>query len=423
MEKIQNNYTSPRWSIEITDCSMPMSLDTYSKCSYNCLYCFSYFQKSHNVEGYLNGPARSVNVDKIKKLFTNAMSDNRAGSGKTDQQFFAYIKDRRIMQWGGMADQFDENEKRNGVTLELLRFFDAIDYPLSFSTKSTWWTEDGRYMDLFSKHTHNWHVKVSIITLNHKLSKIVEKGVPSPSERLQAIKRLSDIGIHVTLRLRPYIIGISEDYPLTISEAWKAGADSMTVEYFCMESRADARLIARYKEIGKAAGYDVFSFYRKNSKQAGYKRLNRSIKYPVISHMREISKSLGMRFNVSDAFCRELNDSTNCCGVPPEWGVSQECNINKAILIAREKGCVSFCDIKKGINDYFDFDWSYAAGYNTSSNFQRALKYDMSMAQFLRQNWNNIKSGNSPGKGYGGILSPQGIDDNGDVVYKYMGRC
>ena len=35
MEKLKQNHTSPRWSMEIPDCSMPMSMDTYSRCSYN----------------------------------------------------------------------------------------------------------------------------------------------------------------------------------------------------------------------------------------------------------------------------------------------------------------------------------------------------------------------------------------------------
>ena len=67
-------------------------------------------------------------------------------------------------------------------------------------------------MSLFARHAHNWHVKISIITSDETKAKIVEKGVPSPQERFDAIKRLSDIGIHVTLRLRPYIIGVSDDY-------------------------------------------------------------------------------------------------------------------------------------------------------------------------------------------------------------------
>lgn len=38
-------YGSPRWSNEIADCSMPMTFDTYSNCSFGCLYCFAQFQR------------------------------------------------------------------------------------------------------------------------------------------------------------------------------------------------------------------------------------------------------------------------------------------------------------------------------------------------------------------------------------------
>lgn len=419
MEKLKQNYTSPRWSMEIPDCSMPMSMDTYSRCSYNCLYCFSFFQKSHTTKGYLTGQPRSVNPEKVIALFENAAVNNTAAANKTDVQFFKYIQDRRIMQWGGLADEFDEYERRNGVTLELLRYFDKIDYPLSFSTKAAWWTEDSRYMELFARHTHNWHVKISIITADPEKARKIERGVPSPQERLAAIKRLADIGIHVTLRLRPFIIGCSEDYPTLIRAAKEAGADSVTTEFFCMESRADDRLKARYAAMSEVLGYDIHQFYMENSKQQGYKRLNRAIKAPIIHRMRELTHSLGMRFHVSDAFCRECNDACNCCGVPPEWGVSQTGNIGNAIIIAREKGFVTFSDVMESINKYFDFPWVGASGYNTGSNKARALLYDTTMAQWLRSNWNDTKKGTSPARAYGGVLVPDGKDENGDVIYRY----
>lgn len=417
--KLKQNYTSPRWSMEIPDCSMPMSMDTYSRCSYNCLYCFSFFQKSHTTKGYLTGQPRSVNPEKVIALFENAAANNTAAANKTDVQFFKYIQDRRIMQWGGLADEFDEYERRNGVTLELLRYFDKIDYPLSFSTKAAWWTEDSRYMELFSRHTHNWHVKISIITADPEKARKIERGVPSPQERLAAIKRLADIGIHVTLRLRPFIIGCSEDYLTLIRAAKEAGADSVTTEFFCMESRADDRLKARYAAMSEVLGYDIHQFYMENSKQQGYKRLNRAIKAPIIHRMRELTHSLGMRFHVSDAFCRECNDACNCCGVPPEWGVSQTGNIGNAIIIAREKGFVTFSDVMESINKYFDFRWVGACGYNTGSSKARALLYDTTMAQWLRSNWNDTKKGTSPARAYGGVLVPDGKDENGDVIYRY----
>lgn len=186
-----------------------------------------------------------------------------------------------------------------------------------------------------------------------------------------------------------------------------------------MESRADERLKARYAGMSEVLGYDIHKFYMEQSKQAGYKRLNRAIKAPIIHDMRQIAHGYGMRFHVSDAFCRECNDACNCCGVPPEWGVSQTGNIGNAIILARENGRVRFSDIEEPIKRYFGFPWVSACGYNTGSNRARALLYDTTMAQWLRNNWNNIKGGTSPAKAYGGVLTPAGKDENGDIIYKY----
>lgn len=417
---LKMDYGSPRWTMEIPDCSMPMTFDTYSKCSYGCLYCFAYFQKSHTLDGYMRGEKpRCVNPHKVIALFENAIMNNRKAVTKNELQFFDYIQNRRIMQWGGLADQFDEWERRFGITLELLRYFDKIDYPISFSTKAAWWTEDERYMELFRRHAHNWHVKISIITADAQKAKRMERGVPSPQDRLAAIKRLTDGGTHVTLRLRPFIIGVSGDYKTLIRAAREAGADSVTTEFFCMEARANEDLKKRYAAMSAICGFDVHKYYMENSKQHGYKRLNRAIKAPIIHDMRDFAHSLGMRFHVSDAFCRECNDACNCCGVPPEWGVSQEGNIGRAIIIARERGEVHWSDIEPEINKYLNFPWCEAAGYNTGSNRARALNYATSMAQFLRDNWNTPSKGTSPARGYGGILKPVGRDSNGDIVYRF----
>ena len=427
-QEIKQNYPSPRWSMEIPDCSMPMTFDTYSKCAYNCLYCFAFFQKSHTLKGYNSRKnagqieIRSVDPKKVIDLFEKAFAHDENASD-VQKQFFPYIQARKIMQWGGLADEFDEWERRYGVTLQLLRYFDKIDYPLSLSTKAAWWTQDERYMSLFRKHTHNWHVKISIITADDKKARQMEKGVPSSSARLQAIKNLARAGIHVTLRLRPFIIGVSSDWKDLIQKAATAGADSVTTEFFCMESRADDELKARYAAMSKICGFDIHAFYMKHSKQNGYKRLNRGIKAPIITQMRDFTHSLGLRFHVSDAFCRECNDACNCCGVPPEWDVSQTGNIGQAIIIARTKGEVRFSDVAPGIYKFFNgFRWASAEEYNTGSNKARALKYDMTMAEFLRNNWNNIKGATSPARAYGGILKPYGLDEKGDVIYKYNGK-
>ena len=172
-------YSSPRWTAEIADCSMPMTMDTYSNCSYKCQYCFSQFQRGigDGKDAYLANEVKWVNPEKFKRIFIEP----------DKSQFGAYVKARKAMQWGGLSDQFDENERKYGKTLELLRWMreNVPDMPISFSTKATWWLDDPRYVELF-KDNPLWNCKFSIITLDEEKARIIEAGVDSPAKRLNA---------------------------------------------------------------------------------------------------------------------------------------------------------------------------------------------------------------------------------------------
>jgi len=404
-------YSSPRWSNEIADCSMPMTFDTYSNCSFGCLYCFSQFQRAIGgaKEKYIAKEVKPVSVNRIKNMFTNP--DN--------SQFGEYIKQRKVMQWGGLSDQFDRFELKYGITLELLKFFKEIDYPLCFSTKSTWWTKDERYMDLF-KGQKNWNVKFSIITLDKRKAKIIEKGVPSPAERLNAIESIAkaDAG-GATLRLRPFIIGISTPFYIELIEnAAQAGATALSTEFFCVEQRS-SQLKSYMPIFNELCGFDLMAFYRKYSVQSGYLRLNRKIKEPFIRNMIEACRKSGMRFYVSDAHFKECCDNGSCCGLPESWNYSRG-QFCEALQIAKRNGIVHFSEIKPDIDALLSgFEWSMANGFNCNSSSKRAKFYGMTMADYMQWLWNNPQSGQSPYTLFEGIVVPDGKDEFGNLIYKY----
>ena len=412
----QKYYQSPRWSNEIADCSMPMTFDTYSNCSFGCLYCFSQFQRAvgDTKEAYLHKDVRSVSVNHVKKMFSNP--DQYGG------QFKEYIKDRKVMQWGGLSDQFDSFERKHGVTLELLKFFKEINYPLCFSTKSTWFTEDERYMELI-RGQKNWNFKFSIITLDEQKAHIIEKGVPSPVERLKAIERIAkaDAG-RVTLRLRPFIIGVSTPtYLNLIREAANLGASAMSTEFFCVEQRSPT-LKSFMPTFNELCGFDVMEFYRKYSVSSGYLRLNRKVKEPFLRNMKNLCEEVGIRFYVSDAHFKEMCCNGSCCGLPPDWNYSrgQWC---EALQIAKINGVVRYSDVKGDIEKLVSgFQWIRAQGFNCNSSERRAKFEGMTMADYMRWLWNNPQAGQSPYKLFEGILRPVGKDDCKDLIYQYTGK-
>lgn len=414
-------YNSPRWSNEFLDCSMPMTFDTYNKCSFNCLYCFSYFQKSHSLGSKVKKIVDYrkdvelcwVNVERIKKMFNLEI----------ETQFSEYIRQRKVMQWGGLSDPFDYYEKAKGITLELLSFFKSINYPLCFSTKSIWWVYDDRYRKLFYNQD-NWNVKFSIINLDENKAEIIEELVPSPLERLNAMAEIAKLNkAGVTLRLRPFIIGLSDknnEYLELIKLAKEKGVTAVSTEFLCLEQRADERLKARYSKISQVLGFDIFEFYRKLSNTNGYLRLNRNIKLPFIQKMYELCQKLNLRFYVSDAHCKEFCYNGSCCGLPESFNYSRG-QFTEALMIAKKNGRVYFKDIAKDTAYLKNVKFNKADGLNTRSSKQRVKFKDFTLYDMMRYYWNNPNTDSSPYRYFSGILYPIGLDEENNVIYEYRG--
>lgn len=407
--KCPMTYGSPRWTNEIADCSLPVTFDTYSNCSFGCVYCFSQYQRGlgKSAEKYFAKEVTSVNPEKIRQIFTLERMT----------QFSPWIAAHRPIQWGGLSDQFDEFERKYGVTLEILKTMKELNYPICFSTKSAWVFHDPRYVSLFEGQD-NWNVKFSIITLDEKNARRIEQGVPSPAKRLEAMRLYTQMNKGgATLRLRPFIMGVSSrDYKDLIVAAHDAGATAVTTEFFCLETRSmHAR--KNYEIISECAGFDIFDFYKKYSRGSGYLRLNRKIKEKYIREMDALCEKLGMRFYVSDAHFKEACDNSCCCALPEGWEYSRG-NFSYALQLCKKNGVVHFSEIDADMQ-FLDFPWVKAEGYNTNSIERRAKFEFMSMRDYLRYLWNNPYAGQSPYHLFEGVMKPNGRDENGDVIYTY----
>lgn len=404
-------YASPRWTGEIADCSLPVTFDTYSNCAFGCVYCFSQYQRAIGgaKDDYLNKKVKAVNVERIKKLFNGELPNS---------QFWTWIKDKRPIQYGGLSDQFDGYEKLYGKTYEILKFLREINYPICFSTKSAWVFKDPKYQELF-KGADNWNVKFSIITLDEEDARKIEVGVPTPKERLEAMKIYTGLNKGgATLRLRPFIIGVSDkNYLDLIKAANDAGADAVTTEFFCLEMRSINQAKDHYKAISDVCGFDVVEFYRKYSSGSGYLRLNRKIKEAYIRNMQKLCKDLGMRFYVSDAHFKETCNNCCCCALDKDWKYSRG-HFGAALQIAKRTGKVQWKDIEKDMY-FLEFPMTRAEGFNLNSSENSAHFSGMTMKEYLRYLWNAPKRGQSPYKLFERVLKPNGYDEEGNIIYLY----
>jgi DNA repair photolyase len=347
-------------------------------------------------------------------------------TGKRKTPFSGIIARRNPFQGGGLSDPFDMFEKQYGVGLEILKVLHKMKYPICFSTKGTWILEDDRYAQLFHNNSF-WNVKVSIINMDDEKAKLMERGVASPEKRLDFMKRLVALqgknGGGVTLRLRPFIIGYTNEnnaHVELIRQAASVGCTAVTTEFLCIEGRLAPETQLRYAEMSEIMGFDMLDFYKKNTvNPAGYMRLNWKIKQKYVDEMQAACK---IRFYVSDAHHKDRSCNGCCCGLPESWTYHRGQYTN-ALVIAKKKGWVAWSDIE---NDIFpelaEQNIVSACGLNIGRGTasQRARFQNLSIKDYIKMMWNDPNQGHSPYKYFYGLLKPLKLDNDKNIIYQYV---
>lgn len=141
------------------------------------------------------------------------------------------------------------------------------------------------------------------------------------------------------------------------------------------------------------------------------------MKEPYVYKMQDLCAKLGMRFYVSDSHFKECSDNCCCCALNTNWDYSRG-HFASALQIAKKTGEVRWSDIEQDMY-FLDFPVTRASGFNINSSENRAKYAGMSMKDYLRYLWNNPRRGQSPYKIFEAVLLPNGLDENGDIIYKY----
>ena len=427
----KGGYGSPRISSEFPDCSMPLTFDHYNFCSLGCMYCFAYVFKVNN-PAITNLSLRAVNIENMIK---NMKGEVKGEKGKVlYEQFY---KKKFLLHWGGLADPFCNFEKTNMVGYPLIQELGAMNYPTLFSFKGDAILKK-EYRDLFEKYKNqkNFAFQVSIITRDDDLAKYVEVGVQSPTKRLNILKMLSDLGYWTILRLRPFIIGITDlSLDKLLDDALAAGVRAISTEFFAMDARCNTSMTKRYEWLASMIGVsDLKKYFSILSprERGGYRRLNRLVKERYIKKMYKFCLKNNLVFSCSDPDFKELNMSGSCCGMPDNfpdnkllenWSKAQ---LTYAIKEARRiyhttgikteftiddiypKEKTKFLDSKTLTNDHVG-----VIGLNSSD------RNNMTHRTFLEKHWNNLRSFSNPRNYLHNKLIPIGIDENKNLVYRY----
>jgi len=415
-ELASSKYDSPRASYEYVDCALPLTFDQYSVCSYDCLYCFAFYQRAMNsvsAEDFWERKVHSVNIESVKKYIS---LDEEKGNNRGKARKLAMFKQKLPLHWGGLSDPADEYEKKHKVGLEIIKHLRKEAYPTFFSLKGDAFLSP-EYLKEFEGST-NFKFQISITSADDAIAKKIERGVPPPSKRLEMMKTLSKTGCEVMLRMRPYIIGYTDR---TLEEllvrSKDAGATAVSMEFFCLERRAAGYLRRRYEQMSEALGFNIFDYYKHLSKGSGYLRLNSNTKAPHVEKVYKLCRKLGMRFACSDAHFKELNDTGCCCGLDNTWNWSRG-QFTNALIKARKCGIACMKDIEQ------DREWEHLWKFSEVRNcgdWKKYRKFKNVTCKMAKDNiWNDPQNPSSPYQYFDGRLVPQSLDENQNVVYGYV---
>lgn len=163
-------------------CNYTTRLDTYGRgCAHHCRYCYARalldFRKNWNPDN----PAVASTADISKAL--------------------RKVKRGQILRLGGMTDCFQPYERIYGATRQAIQMMNARGIGYLIVTKSDLVAEKS-YLRILDPELA--HIQISVTSTSDEPNFLGERA-PKPSKRIEAAKRLQDLGYDVQLRVSPYI--------------------------------------------------------------------------------------------------------------------------------------------------------------------------------------------------------------------------
>lgn len=190
-------------------------MNIYRGCTHGCAYCDGR-SESYQVEGEF-GKDITVKVNAIELL-------QRELSPKGKRTPF---KPGFIMLGGGVSDSYQPAENKYQLTRKALQLAYEHDFPVHMLTKSTLIERD---IDILKKinQAKRAIVSFSFSSVDEKISRIFEPGVPPPSERLKTMARFKSEGMVIGMFLLPVIPFITDKPEVmdeTLKKAKEVGVD------------------------------------------------------------------------------------------------------------------------------------------------------------------------------------------------------
>jgi DNA repair photolyase len=195
------------------DLGFGASVNPYRGCEHGCIYCYA--RPTHEYLGFSAGLDFETKI-MVKERAPELLRAELASSKWQPQ----------IIVMSGVTDCYQPVERKLKLTRRCLEVLLEFRNPVAIITKNFLVTRDIDLLSELAKH-YCASVTVSVTTLDTKLRNVMEPRTSPPQARLNAIRKLSEAGIPVSVNVAPIIPGLTDhEMPAILKAAHEAGATS-----------------------------------------------------------------------------------------------------------------------------------------------------------------------------------------------------
>ena len=222
----------------------PIELSVYGTCSNACFYCFANLNRAANGREHFMQPT----MEKTIRAAERAMRDPKDPRGY-------FLRERYPICFSNTTDPFQKEERVYRCSEMFLRWAKGRNLPLWIQTKGGVLAEEfDRYAPLIVPGKDV--VYVTLCTLDDAVSRHIEPGAISATERLEMIRRLSDRGVPVVVSCTPYLKEWAGDLGTYCRTVADAGARGVWVEGLHFSKAQMSVLPKAYREYGPKANLE-----------------------------------------------------------------------------------------------------------------------------------------------------------------------
>ncbi len=193
------------------DISFEQSINPYRGCEHGCIYCYA--RPTHAYLGHSPG------LDFETKLYAKV---NAAELLERELSNVRYVP--KTIALGAVTDPYQPVERQLQITRRILEVLERTKHPVGIVTKSAGILRD---IDILGRMAEQGLAKVaiSVTSLDRTVARVMEPRAATPPKRIEAIQKLTNAGISVTVMVAPVVPAINDtEIEAILEAAYVAGA-------------------------------------------------------------------------------------------------------------------------------------------------------------------------------------------------------